>query len=272
MTNVDGNQVNPRIADRHQAHLWLLDLERHRPDSLSVEPLLLDDSERDRLQAFSRQRDRQQYCLIRVAVRNVLSSYWPTVKPGEWRFSKNTHGKPAIAAPELTEPLHFNISHSGRWLAVAVSSNEYTGVDVEKVAERRSMMAIARRYFTDQEYIRLCDLAPEECCRYFFELWTLKEAYSKACGNALVPILGKLELSFPDKNTIKAGLWAKDNEMHNLTDWGMRLFAMPGYQLALAMRSGQGVADVNVRAFEIDNPLKPGAASESVLEPCRWGC
>jgi len=269
MSNLDSYNTISGMLDPQQAHLWLLDLERHRPECYSADDLVLDDSERDRVQVFRSQRERQQYCLSRTAIRYVLSSYYPDIQPAQWRFSKNPHGKPAIAAPLLAAPLYFNISHSGRWLAIAVARNKNIGVDVERMSGNRAMMAIARRYFTSQECSELCDLAPDDLRYRFYGLWTLKEAYSKACGYALVPTLGELGIKFSKTGFIEAELQNADISKKDLPCWYLRLFEMEGYQLSLAMRCEQETSGVNVIALEIDDPLRPGIATVSELEPCR---
>ena len=269
MKSVPNQVLLPGLPDPSQAHIWLLDLQRHRPDDYPSERVVLDDSELTRMAAFRRERDRQQYRLIRTTVRNVLSGYCPAVEPTQWRFNKNQHGKPAIAGPATTEPLFFNISHSGRWLAMAVACSENIGIDIEQVSDRHSALAIARRHFTRREYSELCDLAPQELLSCFYRLWVLKEAYSKACGNALVPTLGALEFSFPGEKSIVAGLPSANAVKQELPDWYFSLFKMAGYRLALAMRCRQGAGDLDVSAWGIDDPLEPGVASKLNLLPYR---
>jgi 4'-phosphopantetheinyl transferase len=261
--------VVPESPGPQQIHLWLLDLERHRSQSFSAGALLLDDEEQRRADRFRRERDRQQYRLTRTTVRNVLSSYCRDIEPARWRFSKNLHGKPAIASPQPNKPICFNISHSGRWLAIAVSASEGAGVDVEMISDARSMLAIAGRYFCPSEYSSLCDLTPAESALRFYELWTLKEAYSKALGNALVPTLGQLEISFPDEVSIAARLRAEAAEGCSLSGWSFCLFAMANYRLALAMRNEAGTGGIAPSVWEIDNPLMPGAARAVELSPIR---
>lgn len=266
-----GQQMTvPGLPGRQQAHIWLLDLDRQDPESFQGDCFVLDDSEQERAAVFRRERDRQQYRLTRTAVRNVLSNYYPTTAPAQWRFARGVHGKPAIAGPKLDRPLYFNISHSGQWVAIAVAQNECIGIDLERITARQSMMAIARRYFTNREFSELGDLAPEMMLRRFYELWTLKEAYSKACGNALVPTLKELELNFPEQKEIGADLRSAGGKGKALVGWCLRLFELGDYQLALAMRDGHESGSIDTMAWQLDDPLEPGAATEFSLSPCRW--
>lgn len=269
MNTVDCHAADVGIPGSQQVHVWMLDLERHSAAKMSSDLSVLDESERNRFGKLRRERDRQQFCLTRAVVRNTLSSYCPEVQPAQWRFSRNEHGKPAIAMPELSKKIYFNVSHSGRWLVLAISGSECIGVDVEIMSMKRDMQAIARRYFTAREYADLCDLAPDARPLRFYELWTLKEAYSKACGSALVPNLGKLEICFAEDATIDAGLWTSNNEKQAAVGWNLRLFSIEEYQLALALRCDTRADKPGVSVREIDDPLCPVAATVSNLEPSR---
>lgn len=78
--------------------------------------------------------------------------------------------------------IHFNVSHSGRWIVVALSEAP-VGVDVEKV--RNVNLAVARRFFATEEYQQLIAQPLEMQQSFFFDLWTLKESYLKALGTGL---------------------------------------------------------------------------------------
>ncbi|MBT8145252.1 MAG: hypothetical protein KJN90_00275, partial [Gammaproteobacteria bacterium] len=93
---------------------------------------------------------------------------------------------------------------------------------------------------------------------------------SKACGNALVPTLKELELSFPVQKQIGAELRSAGERQQTLAGWCLRLFELGDYQLALAMRDGHENGSMNTVAWQLDDPLEPGAASEFNLSPCRW--
>jgi 4'-phosphopantetheinyl transferase len=102
--------------------------------------------------------------------------------------SKLPIGKPFFDKhPEI----HFNVSHSGRWIVVALSEAP-VGVDVEKV--RNVNLAVARRFFASEEYHQLTSKPTELQRSFFFELWTLKESYLKALGTGLTRPLNTFEV------------------------------------------------------------------------------
>ncbi|MCR5417802.1 MAG: 4'-phosphopantetheinyl transferase superfamily protein [Lachnospiraceae bacterium] len=87
-----------------------------------------------------------------------------------------------------------SISHSGDYVAVAISDRE-VGVDIQK---RRSV----RESLTDRvmspeekrEYDRLCseDAGSEAAREYFLSVWTAKEAVSKMDGRGIFAMLPEL--------------------------------------------------------------------------------
>lgn len=85
------------------------------------------------------------------------------------------HGKPYLEGT----PLHFNLSHSGKLLAVAVSDLE-VGIDVQERTEK------------GYPFLRM-RLTPAEREEDFFRLWTAKEAYVKLRGTTLAHTLFSLE-------------------------------------------------------------------------------
>lgn len=95
-------------------------------------------------------------------------------------FPCSEHGKPYLEK----EDIFFNISHSGDYVAVAISS-ENIGVDIEKL--RRNKMQVARRFFSEEEIHALqTTTTPDED---FTRLWSLKEAYLKYAGSGLTEAL-----------------------------------------------------------------------------------
>lgn len=115
-------------------------------------------------------------------VRRVLSRYAP-VPPSHWQFNRSEHGKPFLA--ETAHALDFNLSHSGDWLACAVTAGSPIGVDIEQCKPRHNAMTLARRFFCAEEVAALENCGGKQGDR-FYDLWTLKEAAVKARGQVLV--------------------------------------------------------------------------------------
>lgn len=96
-------------------------------------------------------------------------------------YGVETGGKPYLTDyPEV----HFNLSHSGDWVVVAVS-NEFVGIDVEKRVPTDKCKDIAKRFFHPEEIMDL-DLYKDAMLGWrFLHYWTCKEAYVKYLGTGL---------------------------------------------------------------------------------------
>ena len=91
---------------------------------------------------------------------------------GKCTVETGPQGKPYL--PEHPD-IHFNLSHSGNWVVLAVGDHE-VGVDLERTDRNVDRTALAKRHFTPEE------LASGED---FFAIWTAKESYLKYLGVGL---------------------------------------------------------------------------------------
>lgn len=167
-------------------HLWMLFTDDARDTALLDRySRLLTQDERARQMRFYFERDRHRFLLTRALVRTVLSRY-AEVEPGDWRFVPDAYGRPCISntAPGV-DGLSFNVSHTQGLILLAVARLERLGVDTEHLQARTASQAIAEKYFAPEEVGALLRLPESERERRFYELWTLKEAYVKACGRGL---------------------------------------------------------------------------------------
>ena len=80
--------------------------------------------------------------------------------------------------------VQFNLSHSGRWVAVAWGSTPL-GIDVEQLSMDEGKEQIARRYFHPHEQTYVFSASGEERERRFFQVWTMKESYLKYLGTGI---------------------------------------------------------------------------------------
>ncbi len=79
--------------------------------------------------------------------------------------------------------IHIDYHENEQWLS-RLSSMDYqeVGVDVEYLLRPGKTVELADSFFSPIETQQLLALPPEKQNDRFFDLWTLKEAYIKACG------------------------------------------------------------------------------------------
>src|SRR5690348_10232023 len=90
----------------HDAHVWLVDLDREPADAVRA---LLSEDESARADRYHFARDTARYVVGRAALRQILALYL-RASPRELIFRYGGNGKPALAQGETA--LRFNLSHS----------------------------------------------------------------------------------------------------------------------------------------------------------------
>jgi 4'-phosphopantetheinyl transferase len=132
---------------------------------------------------FALQESRVQHLVSRVLVRSVLSNYTGH-DPRAWVFARNAYGKPAISHPAGL-PLEFNLSHTRGLVCCAVTVGRAVGLDAEGLTEIPNSLELAKRCFAPEEFTLLTNTTAVERNNVFARIWTLKEAFVKACGFGL---------------------------------------------------------------------------------------
>ena len=110
------------------------------------------------------------FCLLRYAMAQVS----PATCPNVWLTS-------AQGKPHLESGPHFNLSHTRHGVAVAISTAQEVGIDLEEVRERP--FKFTQRYFTptEQKAVESADDRTDEIIR----IWTAKEAAAKCKGTGI---------------------------------------------------------------------------------------
>jgi 4'-phosphopantetheinyl transferase len=98
--------------------------------------------------------------------------------------------------------LHFNVSHSGGALALAVSRSQPLGVDLEHGRRPRRALELAQRFFAAHEAEALQRLPESEQQTAFLRLWTRKEALVKAEGSGIAGALHRAVFDFDERGEI----------------------------------------------------------------------
>lgn len=171
---------------------------------------------------------------VRQVLGECLGINAPAVK-----LATGAHGAPALATDAVDASgapprIGFSASHAGDWLLVAAARGLQPGVDIERIGPRPNALAIARRYFTDQEAGWLATLQGAERELAFYRLWVAREAVLKAIGRGLAFGLDRLRID-PDPRAPSLRWLDGDDAGAWVLHW---LDVPEGYLGALAWRGG----------------------------------
>jgi 4'-phosphopantetheinyl transferase len=139
---------------------------------------LLTIPERARADRYRFADDRRRSIVARAATRRFIGRYLGT-DPAALIIEEEEFGKPILREREI----EFNASHSGDLVALAFAKNTAVGVDVERRRQLSDTLALARRYFSDEETSIVERAADADDA--FFAIWTAKEAIVKASGKGI---------------------------------------------------------------------------------------
>jgi 4'-phosphopantetheinyl transferase len=228
---------SPMLGLIHSCHLWLLDLSQLTDEVIVRHQTVLSTAELLRAQTFKQRQ--LQFIAMRAFVRLCLSRYTLSA-PHTLTLVTEPNGKPQLANAPL--PIVFNLSHSQNMAILAVGMDHAVGVDIEITSRRRSQQSIAERYFHPTETARFKQLSNTEQCKYFFQLWTLKEAFLKATGEGISGGLDKMafNLHSEDNQNGSIQVMLAPELKTNAKDWQFyQTFAAADYCVALARNSQQ---------------------------------
>lgn len=142
--------------------------------------LLLSSEEALKAKRFYFERHQRRYTLAHSILRIILAHY-AKLSPRTLQFSTESKGKPYLINHQK---LQFNLSHSKDMALLAVGYEFPMGVDIEYYSER-PYLGIGKILFSELEYHILKQSPPLLLPYLFFNIWTQKEAFIKACGLGL---------------------------------------------------------------------------------------
>lgn len=144
-------------------------------DSAKLWPLLTED-EKVRAGRFFRNVDRERWVAARGRTRQLLGDFIGT-DPARIVFGAGANGRPFIASSEAPS---FNLSHTERFVALAISPEAEVGLDIEGIRPiTDDEIAWALSPSEREQLAQVPDAARLEC---FFRFWTLKESFMKGTG------------------------------------------------------------------------------------------
>jgi len=205
---------------------------------------LLSWDERQRARRLRFERDWKRFIVCRGVLREILGTYLGK-SPETIGFNYGPQGKPYLKVPEgqTAGLVHFNVSHSSGLAIYALGLGE-VGVDLEFVRVIPEMEALVDQYFSVGERSSFGSISPDQKAKAFFNCWTRKEAYVKACGGGLLIPLDEFEVSFGPRSPVRL----------------IRVQGQPGDQSRWSLHS-----------FDLSTEAVAALVCERDTEPCLCG-
>ena len=138
--------------------------------------------------------DRHKFIISHGSTRSILA-FCLSVLPTGIQLKLGEFGKPELSTPLGTRQLGFNISHSGDLFLMAMAWDRNVGIDVEYDGAPFDHETM-HHFFTQNEQRALAEVVPGSRSSAFYQYWTCKEAYLKACGQGLSAPLDSFEVAF----------------------------------------------------------------------------
>ena len=144
-------------------------------------PFITEDR-KNKIVRLKKREDRCRSLAAGLLLEYALQEYGISLLPGKMRQAQLAFGENGKPILNDNIGIHFNLSHSGRYVAGVFSESE-AGIDLEQI--RKGQSRIAERFFAPEEYLALQKEKMEDTDRRFTELWTRKESYIKAVGKGM---------------------------------------------------------------------------------------
>lgn len=211
--------------------LWLCPLDAPA-SALEVLAATLSPAERARSGRLGSEALRARYVVGRATLRALLATALGML-PAAVPLRRGHRGRPELDLPGRL--LDFNVSHTRDVALIAVlrdaPATTRVGVDVEHLDRELGADRLARRYLTARERSSFAALAADARRRRFLQLWTCKEAMSKATGDGLRAPMNLLDVDLVDGPRLVAGPLP-----YSPADWQLSTVAtVDGYVATVAL-------------------------------------
>jgi len=152
--------------------VWQFDFDFRIPLQ-NADWVLLNESERAYAMRFHVRDDQVRSIATRAVLRRLLGEK-TLVSPKQLRFVTNESGKPGLQG---NNRIKFNVSHSGAYALIALSTSSEVGIDIERHNYQLDTIRLSQLVFTPVE-----QQLGLKVTRRFTEQWVLKESVLKALG------------------------------------------------------------------------------------------
>jgi len=200
-------------TDSNILTVWAMELETVAAYAVASWCSALGPQEINRAASLHRDADWQTYIAAHTLARGALSAVCGT-PVNSFQLGTGDRGRPEIICPEGLDGLQFSLTHTHGLVACAVAVGFACGLDAESRDRKKLRSDIAEATLAPSE-IGLLRAAPaERRHETFLQLWTLREAYTKATGQGVsFPretfsfVLDPADIRFPSGSAGDAAKW-----------------------------------------------------------------
>jgi 4'-phosphopantetheinyl transferase len=197
----------------------------------------LSEDELARAKSFHRIGDALRFATVRAALRELLADRIG-VMPEQVTLANGEFGRPMLMQQHS---LDFNVSHSGSYGLIVLSSRRRVGVDIEIRATHVDWRAVAELALNPAERARIERLNAAQQLDAFYDVWVMKESIVKAAGIGLTEDLRRLSVLPDGEGLVRGHSRSTENAAR------FRVATLPGPDGYAACVAWSVRADLNVR-------------------------
>jgi 4'-phosphopantetheinyl transferase len=165
---------------KSSATVWLVDGRTVDEHDLFRYFFWLNAEEVERYHGFVRRQRQRQFLIGRILLRRALANLLG-IAAEHISLSEQKNNAPRLNCPEPIPGV--SLSHSGPWVACAVSVNTVLGLDIEVIDARRDLVALSEQAFDADELAMLSNYNDDTKLNAFYSVWSTKEAQFKLASN-----------------------------------------------------------------------------------------
>jgi len=186
-------------------------------------------------------------------MKNILADYLCNLKPKDVIIIPGKNGRICLKDDRnLKRKIDFNLSHSNGMIAFTVGDSCSVGIDIENINTIKKRNVRYHFNSNEKEWIEKEFFIDKDVA--YCALWSIKEAFGKAIGCGILPVLQKPhfyinnnKITFDKQNSIR----------ENPEIWSFRLFLLPGKCImALAIEGTYQVDKVKLFQIKSISPIR----------------
>jgi 4'-phosphopantetheinyl transferase len=159
--------------------LWLIDIGALDAASIDSFAARLGAGEAARYARFARPLRQRQFLLGRMLLRHAIGALLGVPAAAVGALEQPGQAPRVVLADAARAPPCFSLSHSGHWVACAVSADTPLGLDIEVMDASRDVSALAAAAFDAGQCESLAGLPDAARVPAFYRLWCETEARHK---------------------------------------------------------------------------------------------